>query len=540
MYIAPNSKIYICNNVPLDNTFQHTIYWDTIGYQQAYFRERAKYVLDNQSYQRVERGKMRIRLLADNIYDCNYLAFQNTAYGNKWFYAFITSIEYVNNDTSEVTFEIDPIQTYWFNPDGTLCTQLRACFVEREHSQTDVVGENLVPENVELGDYVADHMYGLSQGDINLNELCIVVAAPFDEQYNPITGTYYSHVFSGLMYHVFPNSDSGALACAQFIQGAGSKQDEIVSVFMMPKYFMTDPFTGAPDPTSSSIPKTAEFRFYKNTFDIKRTDGTAPHNNKLLTYPYNFLYVTNLQGASAEYHYEYFYTEGDEDHYHLSVSGDVSCSPSVVVVPRNYKGVGLNFDEKIALSGFPQCAFNVDSFRQWLGQNAVSLGLSALGTAVSFGIGMGGASLMEEGAIKSLTQISTIHQGVSGIANILAQGARAAASPRQAHGPSGGSTLAALGMQAFALIPKHIRPEYVDIIDGYFDMFGYATHKVKVPNRNVRAEWTYTKTRDCVLECNAPADDVRKICEIYDNGITFWYNPYHVGRYDLPNPVAVG
>ena len=35
-------------------------------------------------------------------------------------------------------------------------------------------------------------------------------------------------------------------------------------------------------------------------------DGYAPRNNKLLSYPYNFLYVTNNQGNSAIYRWEFF------------------------------------------------------------------------------------------------------------------------------------------------------------------------------------------------------------------------------------------
>lgn len=56
---------------------------------------------------------MRVEKKAEDLYDCNYLAFQNTSFGSKWFYAFITSVEYVNNITSEITFEIDVLQTYF-------------------------------------------------------------------------------------------------------------------------------------------------------------------------------------------------------------------------------------------------------------------------------------------------------------------------------------------------------------------------------------------------------------------------------------------
>ena len=66
-------------------------------------------------------------------------------------------------------------------------------------------------------------------------------------------------------------------------------------------------------------------------------------------------------------------------------------------------------------------------------------------------------------------------------------------------------------------------------------MYGYATKKIKVPNTNVRENWTYTKTKNCVVKSNAPADDVKKICSIYDKGITFWRNPANVGNYNLSN-----
>ena len=520
-YIMPNTKINICKDVPLDNTFQHTIYWDSRAAQISYFATKTKYILDNQSYQRVERGKMRVQLNADNIYDCNYICFQNTAYGSKWFYAFITGVEYINDVTSEVTFEIDPIQTYWFNADGSLCTVLKACFVEREHAQTDEVGENLIPENLEIGDYVSDDFDGAGVG-----ALSIVVAVPYEKEngeFVRVTGAYYSNIYSGLAFHAFTSWTAARDFINELVQ-SGHKDESIVSVFMMSTKFVVGPTDG---PHTEPISKAKQ---------VTTMCGKVPRNKKLLTYPYNFLYVTNLQGGSAEYHYEYF----SDDNCTFDIYGDMTCDPSLVLVPKNYKGVTVNYDEKLGLAGYPQCAYSTDSFKSWLAQNAVNIGLTALGSAIAVGTGLGSANLINNATARAIAKTSVVSHGVSGIGGLLSEGYQRAISPMQTHGTSGNSTNASLRILDFAFMHKHIREEYMDIIDSYFDMFGYATHKVKVPNRNVRAEWTYTKTKDCVLECSAPADDVRKICEIYDNGITFWYNPAHVGDYSLPNPVAVG
>ena len=83
-----------------------------------------------------------------------------------------------------------------------------------------------------------------------------------------------------------------------------------------------------------------------------------------------------------------------------------------------------------------------------------------------------------------------------------------------------------------------VSAEYAKVIDDYFDMYGYATRSVKVPNRSARPHWNYVKTNGCVLSGNAPADDVRKICSIYDDGITFWKNPSEVGNYSLDNSLV--
>ena len=104
MAIEPNTTIKIYANVPLDINQDRSIAWASITEQNTYFHGGESGILvktyANSTYQRVRKGVMRIEETADFLYDCNYLAFQNTNYGNKWFYAFITSVEYVNDITS--------------------------------------------------------------------------------------------------------------------------------------------------------------------------------------------------------------------------------------------------------------------------------------------------------------------------------------------------------------------------------------------------------------------------------------------------------
>lgn len=510
MYIEPNTIIRILKNCPLDTTYDHTLYFNDSGAQYKYFSGLTKYTLTRQTYQRVNRSRMRVQYKADDLYDCNYIMFQNSNFGSKWFYAFIKSVEYVNNVTSEIEYQIDVMQTWAFD------YQLGQSFVEREHSATDVPGDNLVPENLERGEYVSEDFD--SSGEIGGKS--IVVAATFDKNYTNISGSYYGGVFSGLWFTTFENTPAGASECAKFIEGAGAKSDGIISVFLMPTAMVTES-------NGAAVSK----RFEKTKFmELKRADGEPVKNKKLLTYPYNLLYVTTLQGNHAEYHYEYFSGESCE----FNIGGDMSPNSSVILSPVNYKGVLVNYDEKLVLSGFPQLSFNTDAFKQWLGQNALSLPVNALSTSLGAASNIGRAQI--GAAYATTASIAPISAGVA-VAGVVSEVYQHSIMPHQAKGGGGSTTMAAMGLLDFAFMHKHIRPEFVSIIDDYFTMYGYATHRVKIPNRAVRPHWTYTKTIGCVIEGSVPADDISKICRIYDNGITFWKNGNEVGNYSLDNSV---
>ena len=77
------------------------------------------------------------------------------------------------------------------------------------------------------------------------------------------------------------------------------------------------------------------------------------------------------------------------------------------------------------------------------------------------------------------------------------------------------------------------------VIDDYFYCFGYATHRIKVPNTHSRPYWNYVKTIDVNITGSVPAREMQKICEIHNKGITYWkYNEnLKVGDYSQDNTV---
>lgn len=506
MYIAPNTTIRMLKDVPLDNTYRNTIYFTTVANQTSYFQGKTKYTFANQNYQRVNRGALRIARKADDLYDCNYLMFQNTSYGNKWFYAFVVSVEYVNNETSEITFEIDVMQTWHFDYD------LKMSFVEREMSVLDGIGDNLVPENLELGDYIYKDL-GLTS---LFNLYQIVIAATFDENMDDATGGMYGGVFSGLHYNVFASWESASSFIAEATEQ--NKADGIVSIFMLPVAFTSD--------FQSTIPEVFNIERDKHISDI---DGYVPKNNKLFTYPYNLLYVTNNEGNVANYAFEYFNSEKCN----FNVSGAMCCTPECMLVPLNYKGVEKNYNEKLTIGNFPQCAYTVDTFKAWVAQNQNQLALSAI-NAIGTTVAGGAAMYASGGLVGSGMALS----GVQQIGSLVASVADKSTLPPHARGGGGSIINMANQIKGFQFYYAHIRREFAEIIDNYFSVYGYATHRVKVPNRVIRPHWNYVKTVNVSLTGSVPADDMARLRSIYDNGVTFWRNGDEVGNYALDNRVG--
>ena len=145
MYIQPSTEIHILQNIPLNKSYEHTVFYKDAQTQATEFLKFEKYMLTNYSYQRANLGTLRVELKYENLYNCNYLMFKNNAFEDKWFYAFITGVSYVSNEVSEIYYEIDVMQTWCYD------YSFLKTFIERQHSKEDIMFQNTAPEGLELG-----------------------------------------------------------------------------------------------------------------------------------------------------------------------------------------------------------------------------------------------------------------------------------------------------------------------------------------------------------------------------------------------------
>lgn len=581
MYIQPNTTVKILRDIPLDESYENTIWFANANAQYTYFTgsSHVKYSFDTipatYTYQRVNKNTIRVNVLADNLYDCNYLMFQNTAYGNKWFYCFIREVNYINDNVTEVVYSIDVLQTWAFE------YELQECFVEREHSATDVVGDNLQDENLPTGDYVLGSDFSVP---VEFTQWQVVICYAYDpatvtDPFPPSTGAFYNKAYEGCAYQHFTVNVSDPSITASVINSKiqtfqtiwGDRSDAIISIYMCPAFVPED---------KNSITSGAYTHISKNAVQSGAVfDGYAPRNKKLYTYPYNYLYVTNFQDVSKAFPYEYFdytsYGQGySRSQVHFDISGNVIGQPSCVTYPKWYKESGAaNLNEIMTVHGYPQGSFNTNAFKAWLAQiagigMAVAAGALAIGGAGLVGGALGGAMAGATGATSTAlsaggavaggassglgiigsTAVATATGDLANAAKIakpilsgivgnkLREGVNAFKNPVEYHGQQNGNSLMQVNALGFAYGNRHIRGEYAQIIDQYFDMYGYACNKVKVPNTHVRHHWTYTKTIGAIVTGRIPKDAQDKICAIFNSGIRFWQSGSEIGKYSTYAP----
>lgn len=564
-YIAPNSDVYLLRNIKATPNYSDTIYFADKNAQFSYFADMSKRVatLTANSYQRHSRGWIKVRLPIGSVADANYMMFKNTSFENKWFYAFVTDWEYVNNNTTIISYVIDDIQTWFFD-----CT-LGDCLVEREHVMNDAIGSNRVPEPVGSDRTIMKQMWECS----DMEDYSVIVQASQKNR-----GEYFSQdffhqgQFNGLAINVSScNDGTDASAIASMLDnmvGDGSysedatEQQQVVSVIMFPSKFTTDGIRAHSTNEGFATPRTT-------------IDGYTPRNKKLLTAPFKQLLLTNGIGANETLDYDDFIgTNGFKQTPAFFIAGSFNGQGQLICVPYNYKGVEYNYDFKISISEFPQCGYTLDSYRAWLAGggdlkqqvsaiNAVGkgiFGLAGLAQGINSEYGKQWQSnydyrykdysspVAQNYADKNTSVLdATAESGALGGIGGLLGGILGAYSQyktteydsrAQANIPVGmtaGNVMIGLRKLNFRCYDVDINQQDAKIIDEFFDKYGYQVNRLKVPNISGRKQWNYVKTRDCEIIGNIPASIKASIISIFNNGITFWKHGDNIGNYSLDN-----
>lgn len=526
-----------------DNRNQMTFSSKTTQYN--YFNSLPKLSVDNFTYQRKD-NVIRYPAHIDNILTYNYVIYRNDAYLDKWFYAFISKMEYVNDNMTYITIKTDVYQTWQFD------MVWKRSFIEREHVNVDTVGQHTVPENLEIGEYICEDNQDANPGNSHL-----VIAATYDAFNNVNAGSYVNGIYSGVDYYLIapagldPTLQSDPASISAFLNtyASAGKSEAITGMFIVPDkitkfvnagsyawdYMSTEGgLSYYPYKKLTNLDLTgADFGDISITKPYSSVGSYVPKNNKLYTYPYKYLKATNNTGSSAIYHYEEF----SSSTFKFKTKGAITPGCSIKCYPLNYKGITNNYDEGINYGKYPVCSFNTDMYTNWLTQNSVNLALNMVSGAGQI-VGGAGVAIATGGAGIAVGASSMV-SGAATIANTLAQVYEHSLVPPQAEGNlNNGDINYSMGINKIMFYKMTIKEEYARIVDQYFSMYGYKINQVALPHITGRTNWNYVKTIGANIEGDIPEDDLNEIKAIFNNGVTLWHNASTYLDYSQDNNIV--
>lgn len=538
-YVIPNSTVVLLKNISLTPTYENTVDYEnaTAQYNDMYAHkldqwDRCTYVGKNK-----QQGTIRLESTQGLLMQqATYMMFKNTNYENKWFYAFVTDVTWVNNVTWEVSFIIDVMQTYYFD------FTYSQCLIERQHVEDDSIGANLIEENLEIGEYVVEGATNIEE--FQKTHTCVATTLnQGGSQWDPESTDYPTSVINGVNYGCKIYKFLTKEKFGKFIKQANDDgvTDQIIDIYEVPDFATGDEIseTGSLEISyTHSISKSID-KPYANF-----ANQYVPKNNKLYTYPFKYLKATNHTGNIANYRYENF---SDND-CNFDVHCTITPNPEGYIYPNNYLNFANAVDEGISINDFPKGGYVSDQYKAWLAQTANSRTLQMLGIGASAVVGVAGlmtgagGMMMASATTMTTAQATAFGAGVAGVAssfkqasNMYAQKKDRMVNSQQATGNKSNSVVHEMDYHYIALYRMCIKPYFAKRIDDYFTKYGYAINELGTPNPKARPHFTFIKTVGCDVKSSLPSQLVGQINSIHDNGITFWKNLDSIGNYNLDN-----
>lgn len=544
MAFTPSTEVYLLN-VPLVNDGASTLTFSSESAQSSYFLSKLVNSLKETdfTYQRKD-SIIRVPWNAEKLWDVNYCMYRNENYGNKWFYAFVTEVEYVAPQTTFLHIKTDVWQTWFFD------VTIGQCYVEREHVNDDSKGKNLIPESVAPSDYNLQKL-GIDESPFAIGGY--ILATTLDNDYTVEKPKFSGGLKANGVYFpcnilIFKASEIANLQ-AKIASINDLVTNGVVYVTTVPKMVVDALTEGEKGQVASEAYTT--YTTLDLSIDHENISGYVPKNNKCFNYPYHFLVASNSANGGSEYRFEDF---KDSKNIQFTMYGHITENNCIQFVPNNYNvggTVGDNPDYGFCSQTYPSQPYISNQNAYYRQQemalrnsnynSIVTSALKSVGNIANMGASMLSSGVNPLGAESSLvsgltsglslhSQVESAEQAEENLAKM-----HDITSP-QAQGIGGASDIAVLnGNIAPRFYIKNAKYEQIRAIDEYFNVYGYRVNRAKKPNVTGRPNWNYVKCALVNLKGKVPQSDLVELKATLKNGITFWHNPSTIYDYSETN-----
>lgn len=535
---SPTTNLRLLST-PLESDYGNTLWFPNIAAQTAYFTSKTVKTYANFNYIKKD-NTIVVPDEVDNLYNCNYIMYQNSNFGTRWFYAFINRMEWASNGSTRLYVSTDVIQTWLFD-----ITYYQS-YVDRCHSDTDVVGDNIVPEDFTTGDGGGYQVAGHT--DLAPDGIAIFATASYSGESK--TGSVNSGIYSGAQnlsdFHI-DNPGVGTILDAYVKNGTATA---VIKLQQYPYKLKTAPMTLTFSKSPSSI------------------NGYTPVNKKLLS-PAFITCFMSMYGQECTFNPAFI----NGSTVSIKVSADQT-SGTISAFVENYSSSSISTIAMFAAipeSGWAynqyKNEYNLHSASNAMYQRRASLNRGA--SSINSVIGVAGSLANLTGAVVDMVTpggfikdaFNPTTTGVSRLAS-AAQGTVSNAANAYTYlggfdeisqdlaninesynAPATGSSAASNGYIATdktALTYGYKVPplDLVKRCDKYLSVYGYKQSEYRTINLHARLNWTFIKTVGLNASGNFPDEDMQIIKNAFNNGIFFWSYTAAFGNFDQPNPIV--
>lgn len=423
MKITPSSDLRLYSNVKI-NPGENIAFPDA-NTQAAYFNRHYVAGQAELTYCRPNEP-IKVEIPLATVLRCNYMSFRNQSFENITYYALITDVNYINNETTEISYSIDPIQTEMFAG-------------RTKYEETRILRENLsqsAMEKAKANPYRRDIL------ELETPEPALTVS-PEQQQYPAPTDAKATTSYDMALYLYLSPIETDRLdhwASFEALFDGGVRKKGFTLNFPVPCWVYkmsatrysgntTLTWTDA-DGESHTVTDTyynvaiaylAEQNCMQSVLAamwlpewITYTDAPADPGEtlplddgltltasytprptrtpKMMRYPYYYLEVQTPDGQRKEYRWEDFVeltltdSPGAWKDVHFRLMVPMTPAPTVYLAPWRYRQTlgsltrywpeNLNMAESTAYSEFPQLAISCDSFLTYLANQYASMNLA--------------------------------------------------------------------------------------------------------------------------------------------------------------------
>lgn len=359
--MARNTTYALYATGKTDPTFSHIWAFQSVSERNAFLSSTFFRAFDAQKYWRVGRP-IKIALDYETSFKVDYAIITNkagTSEAQSW-YCFVTNRRYISNTVTELTLEVDTVQTFYFNIDGSPFWQCDIYAQKRTNK--------FVPRRGIASDY-APQARNIANIDYNTNSFSIVIYSSVDLREDTELKYTLSSVEGVVMasapYLVKGSDQSDTLSrFTQVIEKINNNgwTNSISNICVAPNVYLTNAPLG--------VSLLSQVQLEEKIYTIQKPTKIGeyvPVNKTILEQDYCYVVVDNNLGDTTKYRFDDF-----ESGIVTIVTGMTYNSGTVEVYarPRGLKETAIDAYRAHVqkMTSVPLCSYDNDTYKIWLAQ----------------------------------------------------------------------------------------------------------------------------------------------------------------------------